>query len=81
MKVAFITNLHLFRVGFNLRLNRFVKTLKDPDVKEWIVPFMNQNLIDNHDLYRNKCVGKSVSDCVEAMIGALFLTASNPIRE
>ena len=29
----------------------------------------------------NKCVGKAISDCVEAMIGALFLSASNPQRE
>ncbi len=41
MKVAFITNFHLFRVGFNLRLNRYVKTLKDPDPKDWIIPLSN----------------------------------------
>jgi hypothetical protein len=41
MKVAFITNFHLFRVGFNLKLNRYVKTLKDPDAKDWIIPLSN----------------------------------------
>ena len=38
MKVAFITNFHLFRVGFNLRLHRHIKTLKDPDSKDWVMP-------------------------------------------
>jgi hypothetical protein len=36
MKVAFITNFHLFRVGFGLGLNRFMRTLKDPEPKDWI---------------------------------------------
>jgi hypothetical protein len=80
MKVAFITNFHLFRVGFNLRLQRHIKTLKDPDSKEWIVPLTNRSL-ENEKIYTNKCIGKSISDCVEALIGALYLSATNPTRE
>jgi len=76
MKVAFITNFHLFRVGFNLRLHRFIKTLKDPEPRDWKPPFM---VLEQS--FENKCVGKAVADCVEALIGALFLTASNPDRE
>lgn len=37
--------------------------------------------MENEKVYRNKCVGKAISDSVEAMIGALYLTAANPIRE
>ena len=43
MKVAFITNFNLFRVGFNLRIQRFIKTLKDPDSKEWVMPLSNKS--------------------------------------
>mmetsp|Transcript_12898 Transcript_12898/g.19989 ORF Transcript_12898/g.19989 Transcript_12898/m.19989 type:complete len:454 (-) Transcript_12898:711-2072(-) len=81
MKVAFITNFHLYRVGFNLRLHRYIKTLKDPEPKEWKVPLKNAHLDFNDRFFKNKCIGKAVSDSVEAMIGAIFLTASNPIVE
>jgi hypothetical protein len=80
MKVAFITNFHLFRVGFNMRLQRHIKTLKDPESKEWVIP-LSQRSYEIEKVYTNKCVGKAISDCVEAMIGALFLSSSNPIRE
>jgi len=80
MKVAFITNNHLFRVGFQLKLHRYVKTLKDPDMKEWIIP-LTQDSQENEKYFETNCVGKAMSDCVEALIGALFLTASNPKRE
>lgn len=36
---------------------------------------------DLEKFFVNRCVGKSISDCVEAMIGALFLSSSNPSRE
>ena len=80
MKVAFITNFHLFRVGFNLRLQRHIKTLKDPDPKEWTVP-LTQKSKDCEAFVTNRCVGKAISDCVEAMIGALYLSATNEYRE
>lgn len=80
MKVAFITNFHLFRVGFGLGLNRFMRTLKDPEAKDWIIP-MSKKSRDNEKVFRTKTVGKAVSDSVEAMTGALFLTASEPERE
>ena len=81
MKVAFITNFHLYRVGFNLRLHRHIRTLKDPDPKEWKLPLTYKELALGDRYYKNKCIGKAVSDSVEAMIGALFLTASNPMIE
>ena len=80
MKVAFITNFHLFRVAFNMKMHRYIKTLKDLDIKEWIMPLSAQS-IKEESTYVNKCIGKSLSDSCEAMIGALFLTATNPNRE
>lgn len=80
MKVAFVTNNHLFRVGFNLRLHRHIKTMKDPDAREWIMPLSEASL-EKEQTYQNKCVGKAIADSVEAMIGALYLTAANPRRE
>ena len=80
MKVAFITNFHLFRVAFNLKMHRYIKTLKDLDIKEWIMPLSPQSMKEE-STYINKCIGKALSDSCEAMIGALFLTATNPSRE
>ena len=80
MKVAFVTNFHLFRVGFNLKLQRYIKTLKDPDCKEWIMPLSTKSR-EQEKYYLNRCVGKSISDCVEAMIGAIYLSATNLDRE
>jgi dsRNA-specific ribonuclease len=80
MKVAFITNFHLFRVGFNMRLHRHIKTMKDPDSRDFVFPLTEASQ-DKEKVYRNKCVGKAISDSVEAMIGALYLTAANPSRE
>jgi hypothetical protein len=36
---------------------------------------------EKEKVFKNKCVGKAISDSVEAMIGALYLTAANPMRE
>ena len=80
MKVAFITNFHLFRVGFNLRLHRHIKTLKDPDSKDWVMP-LTQRSVEHEQVYTNKCIGKAISDCVEALIGAIYLSATSPQRE
>jgi len=80
MKVAFITNFHLFRVGFNLKLHRYIKTLKDPDAKDWIMPLTKKSF-EEEFTFKNKCVGKAVSDSVEALIGALYLSSTNPERE
>ena len=80
MKVAFITNFHLFRGGFNLRLHRHIKTMKDPDARDWIMP-LTEASFEKEETYQNKCVGKAIADSVEAMIGALYLTAANPVRE
>ncbi len=37
-KVCFITNFHLFRVGNNLRLQKYIRTKKDSDYKDWEYP-------------------------------------------
>ena len=37
-KVCFVTNFHLFRVGNNSMLQRWMKTKKDPEYKEWEMP-------------------------------------------
>ena len=35
-KVVFVTNFHVFRVGYhNLRMHRFMKIMRDPEPKEW----------------------------------------------
>lgn len=80
MKVAFITNFHLFRIGFNLKLQRYIKTLKDPDSKDWVMP-LTQRSLEQEQVFTNKCIGKAISDCVEALIGALYLSSTNPYRE
>ena len=36
---------------------------------------------ETEKVFTNSCVGKSISDCVEALIGALYLSATNPERE
>lgn len=80
MKVAFITNFHLFRVGFGLGLNRFMRTLKDPEQKDWVPPLTEKSR-SKEQLYSSRTVGKAVSDCVEALTGAIFLTATEAERE
>ena len=80
MKVAFITNFHLFRVGFNLRLQRHIKTLKDPDSKDWVMPLTHRSL-EQEQVFTNRCIGKAISDCVEALIGAIYLSSTSPTRE
>ena len=57
-----------------------MKTLKDPDPREWIIPLSDksQRLEQTH---KSDCIGKSMSDCIEALIGALYLTSSHPERE
>ena len=38
-KVIFVTNFHVFRVGYhNLRMHRFMKIMRDPEPKEWQFP-------------------------------------------
>lgn len=39
LKTAFVTNFTVFRVGYyNLRLQRYVRTMRDPEAKEWMLP-------------------------------------------
>ena len=80
MKVAFITNFHLFRVGFGMGLNRFMRTLRDPEPKEWIPPMTDLSR-QKEFKYKTSTVGKAVSDSVEALTGALFLSAIDPKRQ
>ena len=38
-KVIFVTNFHVFRVGYhNLRMHRFMRIMRDPEAKEWMLP-------------------------------------------
>ena len=38
-KVVFVTNFHVFRVGYhNLRMHRFMRIMRDPEPKEWQLP-------------------------------------------
>ena len=71
-KVVFVTNFHVFRVGYhNLRMHRFMKIMRDPEPKEWLFPLQGQKPRSN------SCPGKSMADVVESLIGAHFLTNDN----
>jgi len=38
-KVVFVTNFHVFRVGYHqLRTHRFMQIMRDPEPKEWTLP-------------------------------------------
>ena len=38
-KVIFVTNFHVFRVGYhNLRMHRFMRIMRDPEAKDWTMP-------------------------------------------
>lgn len=38
-KVIFVTNFHVFRVGYHrLRMHRFMRIMRDPEPKEWSLP-------------------------------------------
>ena len=71
-KVVFVTNFHVFRVGYhNMRMHRFTKIMRDPEPKEWQFPLQGQTTRSN------ACPGKSMADVVESLIGAHFLTNDN----
>ena len=71
-KVMFVTNFHVFRVGYhNLRMHRFMRIMKEPEAKEWVMPLQGQSV------RLNACPGKSLADTTEALIGAHFLTNDN----
>ena len=71
-KVIFVTNFHVFRVGYhNLRMHRFMRIMRDPEAKEWQLPLQGQQK------RLNACPGKSLADTIEALIGAHFLTNDN----
>ena len=67
-KVCFVTNFHLFRIGSNAQLQRWMKTKKDTEPKDWDLPLSNTPTI------ACQCVGKNVADEVESLICALFLS-------
>ena len=68
-KVIFVTNFHVFRIGYhNLRMHRFMRIMRDPEAKEWPLPLQGEQK------RLNACPGKSLSDTIEALIGAHFLT-------
>lgn len=51
-------------------LQRWMKTKKDPEHKDWEVPLTKMV----NPFVTNKCVGKNVTDCVESSICAVFLS-------
>ena len=68
-KKIFVTNFHTFRVGYYvLRMHRYMRTMRDPEAKEWTLPM--QGL----EMRTNKCPGKSVADSVESLLGAHLLS-------
>lgn len=74
-KVIFVTNFHVFRVGYhNMRMHRFTKIMRDPEPKEWQFPLQGQITRSN------ACPGKSMADVVESLIGAHFLTNDNLMK-
>lgn len=68
-KVCFITNFHLFRVGNHQMFQRWMKSKKDAEWKDFELP-----LVDNTRFISNRCVGKNVTDAVEALACALYLS-------
>lgn len=74
-KVIFVTNFHVFRIGYhNLRMHRFMKIMRDPEPKDWIMPLQGAKP------RLNSCVGKSLADSVEAMIGAHLLSNDDLLK-
>jgi dsRNA-specific ribonuclease len=75
-KVCFITNFHLFRVGNNQMFQRWMKSKKDVEHKDFEIPMQNAGTKETQHLkyIKNCCVGKNVTDAVEALICALYLS-------
>mmetsp|Transcript_20079 Transcript_20079/g.27137 ORF Transcript_20079/g.27137 Transcript_20079/m.27137 type:complete len:191 (+) Transcript_20079:205-777(+) len=74
-KVIFVTNFHVFRIGYhNLRMHRFMKIMRDPEPKDWVLPLQGRKP------RLNACPGKSLADSVEAMIGAHLLTNDDLVK-
>jgi len=74
-KVAFITNFHLFRVGyFNLKTHRHMRMMKDPEPHQWSLPFQKPCPRDG------RCSGKTIADSVESLTGAHFLAHDSLVK-
>ena len=69
MKIVFITNLYLLRIGKRLELKKYIRN-SDPDPKTWNPPFSEQ-VSPTESL---TCTGKNIADCVESLLGAHFMT-------
>lgn len=78
-KGCFVTNFHTFRIGYhNLRTHRFMKIMRDPEPKEWIMPLQKPAKPSPlTTLRKNACPGKSVADSTESLIGAHFLSTDS----
>eukprot|EP00347_Sterkiella_histriomuscorum_P014175 403361874 len=72
-KVCFVTNFHIFRVGNNLMLQKYMKTKRDSEYKQWVPPMSTDK---DQQFVPNQCVGKNVADCVESLICALYLSSN-----
>jgi hypothetical protein len=73
-KVCFITNFHLFRVGNFQQLQRWLKSKKDQEWKDWEYPLQDSDEAKHTTFINNRCMGKNVTDSVEALACALFLS-------
>ena len=74
-KVVFITNFHLFRVGYyNLRTHRYMRMMKDPEPHQWSLPYQK------HCLRTSRCSGKTIADSVESLTGAHFLSQDSLVK-
>jgi hypothetical protein len=52
-----------------------MKTKKDLEYKDWEFPLQNDTTFPDHQQYlTNKCTGKNVTDAVEALTCALYLS-------
>lgn len=74
-KVCFITNFHLFRVGNHQMFQRWMRSKKDLEYKDWLMPLQSDINFPGHPRFvTNRCVGKNVTDAVEALTCSLYLS-------
>lgn len=62
--------MNIFRLGLNLGLRNHIYT-DDPVAKQWNPPFCKETINSEEML---KCSGKNIADCVESLIGSVFLS-------
>lgn len=53
---------------------RWMKAKKDAEHKDWRMPLLDSGLYPDSKFVSNRCVGKNVTDAVEALTCALYLS-------